>query len=76
MEKKIESLIWVLFRQYGCDKSFKAVLQVDRILTRCMNELASHPTLEKELDTGKTLHYFVMQIILEDASMEKVERIG
>ena len=75
MEKKIKSMVSNIFRLYGSDKSFDSTFKEDRIVTLCMNELASHPMLEKELDTDKKIHYFVMQMILDDISLEKIERI-
>ena len=66
MEKRIKTEIYTIFRKFGCDKLHDYQLKENRILTRCMDELTSHPGLEKELGTTKgILHYFVMQMILE-----------
>ena len=75
MEQKIKSMISILFRLYGADKGFTSPFREERILSLCMNELTTYPPLEKELDADYKIKDFVMQIILDDISPEKVERI-
>lgn len=75
MEKSLKSTISAIFRMYGADKAIDANLRQERILNLCMNELSSHPLLEKELDTNDKIKYFVMQTILYDISFDKVNRL-
>ena len=66
MEEKIKAVIAGIFRQYGCDRATDAPAKKDRILRLCMEDLLEFPDLEKELDAGVKIHYFVMQTILSD----------
>ena len=80
MEEKIKAEIYGIFRQYGADKTSDYPLKEARILTRCMNEIASHPWLEKELlkneaEAKVAIHHFVMQMILEDLPIQKVDSL-
>lgn len=75
MEEKIKNAIYSIYRQYGEDKTSDYPLRESRILNLCMNDLASHPGVEKELDTEDKVRYFVMQTILSDIPLKGVTRL-
>lgn len=72
MKEKIQNTICGIFRMYGCDKTVESQMQQDRLLIRCMNELSSHPGIEKKLTDEVSFKCFVMQTLLEDAKTEQV----
>lgn len=72
MEKKIRRAIKSLYKKYEVKQD---ILQEEHILNLCLNDIASHPNIEKMLKSTRTIKIYIMQIILEDVSRNEIKRI-
>ena len=72
MKDKLISAIKQFEREYDAKLD---EFQIERIVNLCLNDLACHPSLEKQLIDIQDIRFFVIQTILNDISRSEVKKL-
>lgn len=70
MKEKVEAMISYMFGKYDVRKGENNKLRMQKLTEFCMQDIAEHPILIKELSDKTALEYFIIQSMIYMMDLE------